>query len=140
MDFCLTDLSSLPELEQSRIEPLGMGIGALLAELRDARFASVQIPQQISRRLSRLFGANAEGQLSLALASNSTLVLRNYALHTDTAVFAPLDLLAQGVRPGSWPELDELGQHTPLPMELGLLWLRDRTPSVAALQLATRVR
>ena len=58
---------------------------------------------------------------------------------------APQDVLALDVAGGRprrlpVPEFDRLGRRTPLRMELGLLWLRDRTPSAVAMQLADPVR
>jgi len=159
LDFCLTDLTELPELAQCRIEPLGAAPGALfvrtehplaarqqvtLAELRSERFASIHMPLPLSRQLGKLLGADDSGGLPLAMECNSALLLRDYALHHDAVVFAPQDVLEIEVAAGRMrrlpvPELDRLG-HTPLRMELGLLWLRDRTPSAAAMQVAERVR
>lgn len=160
LDFCLTDLTDLPELAQCRIEPLGAAPGALfvrtehplavrqqvtLAELRSAHFASVHMPLPVSRRLGKLLGSDANGCLPLAFQCNSALVLRDYALHHDAVVFASQDVFAMEVAAGRMqrlpvPELDRLGRRTPLRMELGMLWLQDRTPSAAAMQLAARMR
>lgn len=160
LDFCLTDLTDLPELAQCRIEPLGTASGALfvrtehplaasphvtLASLRSEHFASVPMPLPVSRQLGKLLGTDANGGLPLAFECNSALVLRDYALHHDAVVFASQDVFAMEVAAGRMqrlpvPEFDRLGRRTPLRMELGMLWLHDRTPSAAAMQLAARMR
>lgn len=160
LDFMLADLSELPEHAQCRVEPLGAAIGALyvrrqhplaaraevtLAELRQARFASVHLPAPISRRLGAQFGADASGCMQLALECESALVLRQYALRQDVVVIAPLDVLALELAGDRLcrlrvPELDGLGARTPLRMELGLVWLRERTPSTAVMLLAAELR
>lgn len=160
LDFCLTDLTDLSGMEQCRAEPLGTAPGALfvraehplaarrqvtLAELRSAHYASVHMPQPISRRLGKLLGTGAHGGLPLSFECDSALVLRDYALHHDAVVFASQDVFAMEVATGRMqrlpvPELDRLGRRTPLRMELGMLWLHDRTPSAAAMQLAVRMR
>ena len=160
LDFMLADVSELPAHARCRIEPLGTFTGALyarrehplagrsgvtLTELRQARFASVHLPAPISRRIASMFGADEDGLLPLALECESVLALCEYALSHDVVVIAPQDVLELQLAAGRMhrlqvPELDRLARRTPLRMDVGLVWLRERTPSMAVTLLAEEVR
>ncbi len=160
LDFFICDLSELPAHEQCEIEPLGAALGVLfaraehplaagqalgLSDLRGQRFASVHVPTPLSRRLGELFGTDEAGLLPLTLECESAMVLREYMLQHDVLVSAPPQAFALEESAGrlkrlNVPELDALGAATPLRMDLGLVWLRERTPSPATALLAGLLR
>ena len=160
VDFFVADLSELPAHEQYRVEPLGTALGALyvraehplaqrdavnLQELRRHCFASVHVPTPYARRLGAIFGLNEAGLLPRALECESVYVLREYVLRHDVVISAPLETFDLEVAVGRLrrlrvPEIDRLGPRTPLRMEVGLVWLRERTPSPAVLLLAELLR
>lgn len=160
VDFFLADWTELMGHPQCRVEPLGIAIGGLyvraehplalqgqvtLEEIKRHHLASVHVPMPHSRKLARIFGSDETGLLSLAMESDNALVLREYALKNDAVIIAPKDVFTLEVAAG-WlyrlrvPELDELGEGTPLRMHLGLIGLQNRTPSAAAEILARIVR
>lgn len=160
LDFFVCDLSELPAHDQCVVEPLGAVLGVLfvraehplasrdvvrLAELRGQRFAGVHVPRPLARRIGQLFGADEAGLLPLALECESTMVLREYVLRHDVLLSAPpqafaLEEAAGRLRRLKVPELDGLGARTPLRMDLGLVSLRERTPSPATALLADLLR
>jgi DNA-binding transcriptional LysR family regulator len=160
IDFFLADLSELLPHKQCVIEPLGTGPGALyvraahplaqrrainLRELRDQPFASVHVPSPHAQRIAAALGVDAHSALPLSLRCESVYVLREYALQHDVIISAPWETFALEIAAGRMcqlqvPELDALGARTPLRMELGLVWLRARTPSPAVGMLADLLR
>lgn len=159
IDFFMADLSELPDHEQCQVERLGSMPGSLyaraqhplaqqrsvpLAALRGQRFASVHLPLPLARRLGAMLGADTTGMLPLALECESALVLREYLLRHDVLVSAPQGFFALEVAAGHLcelhvPELRGQGAQAPsLRMDLGLVWLADRTPS-PAMELLTRI-
>lgn len=160
LDFFMADLSELAGHPQCHVQPLGTATGGLyvrakhplaaqeqvtLSEVRRQPLASVHVPAPLSRKLAKVFDRDAAGLLSLSMECENALVLREYALQNDAVVLAPQDVFALEVAAG-WlhrlrvPELDRQGERTPMRMDLGLVWLRDRTPSAAAHLLADAVR
>lgn len=160
LDFFVADLSELVGHPLCRVEPLGAAIGGLyvreahplaqseqvtLADVRLYPLASVHLPAPLSRKLAKIFGSDESGLVSLAMECESALVLREYTLKNDAVVIAPLNVFALEVA-ARWlyrlkvSELDKQGDRTPLRMNLGLIWQRDRTPSAAANILADAVR
>lgn len=151
LDFFMADIRELPGSEQCIVAPLGTGTGAVmcraehplvgrtdlsLADLRQERFASVHLPPSVSRQLASLIQPGHAGEMALALECESVGVLREYALGTDAIVFAPEDVFGVELESGRMRrlrirEFDALGARTPLRMELGLVRLRDRTPSMS---------
>ncbi len=160
IDFFMADMSELGVHAHCQVERLGVMPGTLyvrtqhplarrtsitLAELRGQRFASVHLPAPVARRLGTELGADEEGLLPLALECESALVLREYALRHDVLISAPqgffeLEVLAGQMCELSVPELNNRGAQTPLRMELGLVWLVDRTPSPAMVLLVELLR
>lgn len=160
LDFFMADLSELAGQPQCRVESLGVGLGCLyvrrehplaaqeqvtLSEVRRHPLISVHVPAPLSRKLGKILGSDETGLLSLAMECESALVLREYALQNDAVLLAPqsvftLDVTANLLRRLHVAELDGPGGRTPLCMHLGLIWLQDRTPSVAAEILAKSVR
>lgn len=160
IDFFIADLSELPPNDQCVIERLGSAPGTLyvraehplaqqdavsIEQLRHQHFAGVHLPRPLSLRLGTLFGADAEGLLPLVLECESAYVLREYMLRHDVIVSAPRDTFELEVGTGCLkrlrvPELDALADDPPLRMDVGLVWLRERTPSPAVTQLAELVR
>ncbi len=149
LDFFMSDTRELPANENCIVEPLGSAIGAMmcraehplackpdlaLADLCTERFAAVHLPASVSRQLGALILPGQNKALELALECESVVVLREYALGTDAIVFAPEDVMGVELESGRMcrlriKELEALGSSTPLRMELGLVRLRDRTPS-----------
>lgn len=161
LDFFLAEMRELPAHENCVVQPLGTGTGAMmcrsehplagrkgltLADLRGERFATVHIPAAVSRQLASMISPGHRGELALALECDSVIVLREYALGADAIVLAPEDVLGVELESGRMRrlrirELEALGSRTPLRMELGLVHLRERTPSTSVrilMDLVTR--
>lgn len=151
VDFFVADVRELIDHERCTIDPLGRMPLALmcreghplasrrnvtLAELRSQPLASVHVPAALSARLARLIAGDDKGLLPLALECESVIVLREYALRTDTVVLAaPQAMGAQlpggGLRSLRVRELAELEDRNPLAVTMGLVTLRDRTPTTS---------
>lgn len=160
LDFMVGDINDLLHHDQCAIERLGVGTGGLfvrvnhplavsesltLAMLAGQRFASVHLPQAISRRLGQIFGADESGRMALSLECESVLVLREYALRQDVVVLATDDAFGVEVAAGlmrrlTVPELEAMPGGTPLRMALVMVWQKDRSPSMAMQLLMDSVR
>lgn len=151
VDFFLADRRELPEHESCVVQLLGTATGAMMcrtehplvgrkdlcmADLRGERFATVHLPVAVSRQLASMISPGQKGGLALALECESVVVLREYALGVDAIVLAPEDVMGVELESGRMRrlrirELEALGPRTPLRMELGLVHLRERTPSMS---------
>lgn len=147
----VSDIREVPEHEQWNVESLGVSIGAVycraahplaarseltLAELKDQFIASARLPAPLTRRLREFLEAAPGGLPKVALECESVAVLREFVLSTDALLFAPHDTVRGDIEAGRMRQLHvrefgPLGAETPLRTELGMVWLRDRTPSTS---------
>ncbi len=147
----VSDAREVPTNDQWIVEALGDFTGALfcraehplaargelsLADLRGQPFASVRIPTPMLRHVRKVLEGSSGGELKLALECESTAVLREFVLQTDTILLAPqptlrADLEAGRMRQLHVREFGPLGGDTPLRSSLAMVWLRERTPTTS---------
>ncbi len=158
--FFVSDTRELPPGTAWQVAPLGTGTGGMFcraahplarrrdltpADLKQAAFASVRMPAPLRQRLGALVKADVEGGLDVALQCESVAVLLEYTLQSDVVLLGPEPLLHEHIAAGRLVELQVkglsgTGRRGPLTMELGLVWLRERTPTMSARILMGLVR
>jgi DNA-binding transcriptional LysR family regulator len=158
--FFVSDTRELPAGTAWQVEPLGIGSGGLfcraahplarrrdltLADLKQAPFASVRLPAPLRQRLSGLIKFDDPGGFDVTLQCESVAALLEYTLQSDAVLIAPEPLLREHLAAGRLvelkvPRLAGSGRRGPLTMELGLVWLRERTPTMSARILMDLVR
>ncbi len=158
--FFVSDTRELPPGSAWQVAPLGTGTGGMfcraahplarrrdltLADLKQAAFASVRIPAPLRQRLDALVKSDGEDGLAVALQCESVAVLLEYTLQSDVVLLGPEPLLHEHLAAGRIVELkvkglSGAGRRGPLTMELGLVWLRERTPTMSARILMGLVR
>jgi len=147
----ISDAREVPTNDQWIVEPLGDYTGGLfcraehplasraelsLSGLRGQPFVSVHIPTPMLRHVRKVLEAGNAGELKLALECESTAVLRQFVLQTDTILLAPQPTLRAEIEAGRMRQLHVrefgvLGNDTPLRSSLAMFWLRDRTPTTS---------
>jgi DNA-binding transcriptional LysR family regulator len=160
IDFYIADIRELPVREDCIVETLGWLTGSLycradhplaarsglrIADLKSSRFASVHMPDAMKRTLDELMEARGGGSLALALECESLVILRDLVLRSDVIMLAfpgavQLEVHANLLRRLAVQEFDAMGVRTPLRTELGLVRLKDRTPTPASELLMALVR
>lgn len=147
----VSDIREVPASDQWQVEPLGDMVGAIycrsshplanaseisLADLKDQFLAAPRMPAPLKRQMHEfLMGATGVAP-RLALESESITALREFALNTDTLLMAPHEVVRSDIEAGRMRQLylrefGPLGLDTPLRSSLGMVWLRDRTPSMS---------
>ena len=152
IDFFIAEMRELPERDDCVITKLGWLAGALyvrnghplaaksslrLSDLKGACFASVHMPEAMKKTLDGLFSSSDSRQLAIALECESTMILRDLALASDTVMLAFPKAVQHDVDAGllqrlAVQELDAMGIQTPLRTELGLIRLKERTLTPAS--------
>ena len=147
----VSDIREVAANDQWHVEALGDTVGAVycrathplaqdnelsLADLKNQFFASPHLPQPLMRRLREVFTSAMGEAPRLALECESVAVLREFALNTDTLLIAPHDVVRGDIEAGRLRQLHvrefgPLGLETPVRSALGMVWLRDRTPSTS---------
>lgn len=160
IDFFVADIRELVEHENFAMERLGrMGISLMcrsghplarrrkltLADLRSQRFASVHAPADLSTRLANLIVRDERGLLPLASECESVIVLREYALQTDAIILAAPEVMAVELKKGLLhrlriPELEALADYSALTVMMGMVTLKDRTPTMSMRLLMNLIR
>lgn len=159
IDFFIAEIRELPQRDDCAVTKLGWLAGALyvrvghplaskaklrLADLKDARFASVHMPAAMKKTLDGLVAPHG-GPFTIALECESTVILRDLALASDVVMLGFPNALQREVDAGllqrlAVHELDAMDARTPLRTELGLVRLKDRTPTPASEILMRMVR
>ena len=91
----------------------------------------------MKKTLDGLFSSSDSRQLAIALECESTMILRDLALASDTVMLAFPKAVQHDVDAGllqrlAVQELDAMGIQTPLRTELGLIRLKERTLTPAS--------
>jgi DNA-binding transcriptional LysR family regulator len=160
IDFFIAEIRELPAREDCVLTRIGWLAGAFycrvghplasrtrlrFADLKDARFASVHMPQSMKKTLDKLMAASGGSSFSVALECESTALLRDLCLASDAIMLAfpravQNDLEAGLLQRLPVQDLDALGPQTPLRTELGLVRLKERTLTPASEILMRLVR
>lgn len=160
IDFFIAEMRELPQRDDCILTPLGWLAGALyvrpdhplasraplrFSDLQGARFASVHMPDALKKTLDGLLAPAGGGKLAIALECESTVILRDLALASDVIMLAFPKAVQRDVDVGLLQrlpvqELDAMETRTPLRTELGLIRLKERTPTPASDILMQLVR
>lgn len=160
IDFFIAETRELPQRDDVLVTRLGWLAGALyvrpghplaaqaglrFSDLVDARFASVHMPQAMKKALDALMDPRRAGRFVIALECESTVMLRDLALASDVVMLAFPGAMQREVDAGllqrlAVQEFEALGTRTPLRTELGLVRLKERTPTPASEILMRMVR
>lgn len=160
IDFFIAEIRELPKHDDCVLTKLGWLAGALyvrlghplaskatlrFSDLKDARFASVRMPETMKKTLDDLVDPHSGGKFSIALECESTVILRDLALASDVIMVAFPNGVQRDVDAGLLQrlpvhELDAMDARTPLRTELGLVRLKERTPTPASEILMRLIR
>lgn len=159
IDFFIAEIRELPKRDDCTVTKLGWLAGALyvrlghplaskaklrLSDLKDARFASVHMPEAMKKTLDGLVAPHGS-PFTIALECESTVILRDLALASDVIMLGFPNAVQREVDAGllqrlAVQELDAMDARTPLRTELGLVRLKERTPTPASEILMRLVR
>ncbi|XDA04886.1 LysR substrate-binding domain-containing protein (plasmid) [Cupriavidus sp. Agwp_2] len=106
--------------------------------------AIVHIPSPMRRRLAMSLGYAHAEQLPVAFECESVAALCEFVLHSDGVMLAPPELFQRELDAGLLVQLQVAQwsdpRDNPLRVDLGLVWLSERTPSSATRILMELIR
>jgi len=160
LDFFLAHTTEIRADDSLDIEPLGSLTGHFYCrpahplarrhelsarDLAGQRFASVALPQEFSKRLDALIGAPNGHGFDVTLESENASLLIQVAIRSDVVLLAGDAVLTHELATGQLvrlnvTELREPRATGPLMAQFGLLRLKGRTLSPAAMMLIDMVR
>lgn len=155
----LSDVQELPASGPWEIEPLG-SYGSMVIcradhpmarhptisveQLLRLELASVHIPHPIRRRLSEALGFSHVELLPVVFECESIAVLKEFVMRSDAAIIAPASLFEHEIQAGLLTQLTveqwDAPNQNPVQVDLGMVWMADRTPTTAMRILMDLVR
>ena len=113
-------------------------------DLAQLELASVHIPQPLHQRLAKVWGYPQIERLPIVFECESVTALREFLLHSDAVVIAPPALFRHELESGLLTQLTVQQwlplERNPMRVDLGMVWLSDRTPTSAMRMLMDLVR
>lgn len=115
-----------------------------IAQLPQLELASVHIPLPLRQRLAQAWGGAQSQPLPVVFECESVAALRDFVLHSDAVVIAPPALFQHELATGLLAQLAVRQwspvERNPMRVDLGMVWLADRTPTSAMRMLMDVVR
>ncbi len=115
-----------------------------IPDLAKLELASVHLPQPLHQHLAHALGLGQMDPLPIVFECESVTALREFMLHSDAVTIAPPALFQHELNVGLLTQLAVREwlplEHNPMRVDLGMVWLADRTPTSAMRMLMDLVR